>query len=180
MAEYADNVYNEEEDSQRGRYLTFTIEDDVYGVSIRFVTEIIGIQSVTKVPETPDYIKGITNLRGRIIPLIDVRLKFGKPEIPYTDRTCVVVADTGEVIVGLIVDRVDDVLTIPDDRLAAAPEGMLGFEDRYVEGVGNMDDKAILLLDMERFLRADEAEAVEGATGQSGAAATIEGTGADE
>jgi purine-binding chemotaxis protein CheW len=168
MAEFVTGTYNEEEDSQRGRYLTFTIEDAVYGVSIRFVTEIIGIQSVTRVPETPDYIKGITNLRGRIIPLIDVRLKFGKPEIPYTERTCVVVADTGEMIVGLIVDRVDDVLTIPEDRIASAPEGALGFEDRYVEGVGNMDDKVILLLDMERFLRADEAEAAEGAVAAPG------------
>jgi purine-binding chemotaxis protein CheW len=159
MADRIGEMYSDEEDSQRGRYLTFTLEGNVYGVSIRFVTEIIGVQSITKVPNTPDFIKGIINLRGKIIPLIDVRLKFGKEEIPYTERTCIIVMDTGSVVVGLIVDSVDDVLTIPDEMKADAPDGRLGFEDRYIEGIGKVDDQVLLLLDMERFLRADEADA---------------------
>jgi purine-binding chemotaxis protein CheW len=159
MTDIIDEGYNDEEESQRGRYLTFTLDDNVYGVSIRFVTEIIGVQRITKVPNTPDFIKGIINLRGKIIPLIDVRLKFGKEEIPYTERTCIIVVDTGAMLVGLIVDKVDDVLTIPDDMKADAPDGRLGFEDRYIEGVGKVDDQVLLLLDMERFLRADEADA---------------------
>jgi len=159
MTDRIGEAYSDEEESQRGRYLTFTTGDNVYGVSIRFVTEIIGVQRITKVPNTPDFIKGIINLRGKIIPLIDVRLKFGKEEVSYTERTCIIVVDTGVMLVGLIVDKVDDVLTISDDMKADAPDGRLGFEDRYIEGVGKVDDQVVLLLDMERFLRADEADA---------------------
>jgi purine-binding chemotaxis protein CheW len=172
MSDMIDEVFDEEEDSQRDRYLTFTLDGNTYGVSIRFVTEIIGVQPITKVPETPDYIKGIINLRGKVIPLIDVRLKFGKKEIPYTERTCVIVVDTGELLVGLIVDTVDDVQAIPAGSVASAPDGSLGFEDRYIEGVGDVDGKVTLLLNMDRFLRAEEADAAERAAGaESGAEA---------
>jgi purine-binding chemotaxis protein CheW len=162
-----DELYTEE-DSQRGRYLTFTLDSDSFGVAIRFVTEIIGVQNITRVPETPDFIKGVINLRGRIIPIIDVRLKFGKPEIPYTDRTCIIVVEAGEANVGLVVDRVDDVLTIADENIAAAPDIGVGPESMYIEGVGNIDDGVLLLLDLERFLRPDEAEAA-GRAAEAGA-----------
>ena len=152
----------EEEDTQRGRYLTFTLEDNIYGLPIRFVIEIIGVQDATKVPETPDYVKGIINLRGRIIPLIDVRLKFGKEEIPYDERTCIIVIDVNAVAVGLIVDKVDDVLTLEDDQIALPPTGgSVGFENRYIEGIGKVNDAVLLLLDAEKLLRADEMEIIE-------------------
>jgi purine-binding chemotaxis protein CheW len=150
----------EEEDMQRGRYLTFSLDGNVYGLPIRVVTEIIGIQEPTKVPETPDYVKGVINLRGRIIPLIDMRLKFGRAEIPYNDRTCVIVIDAG-VVVGLVVDKVNDVLTILDGQIATPPEGMFGYENRYIEGVGKVGDMVQLLLDAEQLLRPDEIEIVE-------------------
>jgi len=152
----------EEEDTLRGRFLTFTVGENVYGLAIRFVTEIIGIQTATKVPETPDYVKGVINLRGRIIPLVDVRLKFGKEEIPYTERTCVIVIDVNSVAVGLIVDKVDDVLTLEDNQIALPPPGSsLGFENRYIEGIGKMEDTVLLLLDAERLLRAEEMDMIE-------------------
>ncbi|MDR2157503.1 MAG: chemotaxis protein CheW [Clostridiales Family XIII bacterium] len=160
MAELYDGE-NYEEDTQHGRYLTFTIEENVYGIPIRFVTEIIGIQGITKVPETPDYIKGVTNLRGKIIPLIDVRLKFGREEIPYDERTCIVVVDVVDVSVGLIVDRVDDVLTIEDNRIALPPESRLGFENRYIEGIGRAEDGVQLLLNIEKLLQHDEMDMIE-------------------
>ncbi|MDR0851775.1 MAG: chemotaxis protein CheW [Clostridiales Family XIII bacterium] len=149
----------EEEDTQRGRYLTFTLGENVYGIAIRHVTEIIGIQNITRVPETPDFIKGIINLRGKIIPLIDVRLKFGKEEIPYTERTCIIVASAGSVQVGLIVDKVDDVLTIEDDDIAPAPENRIGFENRYIEGIGKFGDTVQILLNTEKLLNNDELDA---------------------
>ena len=162
MAGFMEEDVFEEEDTQRGRFLTFTIEDNVYGLPIRFVTEIIGMQTATTVPETPDYVKGIINLRGRIIPLIDVRLKFGKEEIPYTERTCIIVIDINSVAVGLIVDRVDDVLTLEDHQIALPPTGgSLGFENRYIEGIGKMDDMVLLLLDAEHLLRTEEMEIIE-------------------
>ncbi|MDR1496729.1 MAG: chemotaxis protein CheW [Clostridiales Family XIII bacterium] len=161
----ADELFTENEDSQHGRYLTFTLDDDVFGISIRFIREIIGIQNITKVPETPDFIKGIINLRGKIISIIDVRLKFGKEEIPYTERTCVIVVEMNGMIVGLIVDKVDDVLTIPDEDIASAPDGRLGFEVMYIEGIGSVDDQVLLLLDLDKFLRSDEVDAAGRAAG---------------
>ena len=156
METFFGDVY-EEEDTQRGRFLTFTLEDNIYGLPIRFVTEIIGIQEATRVPETPDYVKGIINLRGRIIPLIDVRLKFGKVEIPYNERTCIIVIDVNSASIGLIVDKVEDVLTIDDSQIAAPPEnGKVGFENRYIEGIGKVGEQVQLLLDAEKLLQTEE------------------------
>ena len=163
-----DNGFEEEEDTQKGRYLTFTVDGNVYGLSIRYVIEIIGIHTATKVPETPDYVIGIINLRGRIIPLIDVRLKFGKEEIPYTERTCIIVIDVDSVAVGLIVDRVNDVLALDDSQIAPPPPGgALGFENRYIEGIGKLEDIVILLLDAEKILRAEEMEMIENIADQN-------------
>ena len=162
MAGFIEEEEFEEEDTQRGRFLTFTLEDNIYGLPIRFVTEIIGVQIATKVPETPDYVKGIINLRGRIIPLIDVRLKFGKEEIEYDERTCIIVIDVNNVAVGLIVDKVDDVLTLEDDQIALPPTGgSVGFENRYIEGIGKLNDTVLLLLDAEKLLKTEEMELVE-------------------
>lgn len=163
METFFDDSFEEEEDTQRGRYLTFTLEDNVYGLPIRFVTEIIGIQEATRVPETPDYVKGIINLRGRIIPLIDVRLKFGKNEIPYNERTCIIVIDVNSASIGLIVDKVEDVLTIDDSQIAVPPEsGKVGFENRYIEGIGKVGEQVQLLLDAEKLLQTEEMLMLEG------------------
>ncbi len=150
-----------EEDTQHGRFLTFTLEDEVYGIEIKYVTEIIGIQSITKVPEVPDYVKGIINLRGKIIPVIDVRLKFAKPAMEYDDRTCIIVIDITEISVGLIVDNVDEVLTIDDQDIAAPPVNKTGFENRYIKGIGKAGDKVQLLLDCDRLLKTDEIEMID-------------------
>ena len=153
---------NMQEDTQHGRFLTFTLEDEVYGIEIKYVTEIIGIQSITKVPEVPAYVKGIINLRGKIIPVIDVRLKFGKEPMEYDDRTCIVVIDITELSVGLIVDNVDEVLTIDDKDVAAPPTNKTGFENRYIKGIGKAGDRVQLLLDCEKLLKNDEVEIIEG------------------
>ena len=147
---------NYEEDTQHGRYLTFTLEENTYGIPIRFVTEIIGIQPATKIPETPDFIKGIINLRGRIVPLIDVRLKFGKEEITYNERTCIIVVDVNGMQVGFIVDKVEDVLTIDDEDIAVPPKSELGFENRYIDGIGKVDNSVVLLLNAEKLLKNEE------------------------
>ena len=160
-----DNIINNQEltveDTQHGRFLTFTLEENVYGIPIKFVTEIIGMQTITSVPETPEYLKGIINLRGKIVPLIDVRLKFGKKEIEYNERTCVIVVDVEGLSVGLIVDMVDDVLTIPDDKIAPPPVGTGGYDNRYIEGIGQTDSQVLLLLDAERILKSDEVALME-------------------
>jgi len=161
-----ENIINSEEqtaveDTQHGRFLTFTLEENVYGIPIKYVTEIIGMQTITTVPETPDYLKGIINLRGKIVPLIDVRLKFGKQEIEYNERTCVVVVDVDSLSVGLIVDMVDDVMTIADDKIAPPPIGTGGYDNRYIEGIGQADDQVLLLLDTSKILKSDEISLIE-------------------
>jgi len=152
---------NFEEDTQHGRFLTFSLEDEVFGIEIKYVTEIVGIQSITKVPEVPPCIKGIINLRGKIIPVIDVRLKFGKEAIAYNDRTCIVVIDIEEVSVGLIVDNVEEVLTIDDASISPPPSNKTGFENRFMKGIGKVGGKVQLLLDCERLLKNDEIEIIE-------------------
>jgi len=107
-------------------------------------------------------VKGIINLRGKIIPVIDVRLKFGKPSIEYNDRTCIVVIDITEVSVGLIVDNVDEVLTIGDENIAAPPANKTGFENKYIKGIGKAGEIVQLLLDCEKLLKTDEMELIEG------------------
>jgi purine-binding chemotaxis protein CheW len=149
------------EDTLQGRFLTFTLGQEIYGIAIKYVVEIIGIQSITVVPEVPHYIKGIINLRGKIIPVIDVRLKFGKEPTEYNDRTCVIVIEIGEVSVGLIVDNVDEVLTIEEHDIAAPPANRTGFENRYIMGIGKIGNRVQLLLDCEKLLKSDEFGLVE-------------------
>jgi len=143
-------------DTMRGRYLTFALGEEVFGIEIRFVTEIIGIQPVNPIPETPDYIKGIINLRGKIIPVIDMRLKFKKQPEPYTDRTCIIVIETTSFSVGLIVDRVVEVLTMVDGDIVPPPNAWVGAGIRYVSGIGKVDGQVKLLLDCEKLFTDDE------------------------
>ena len=159
------NVYTEvleaSEDTQKGKFLTFAIGQETYGIEIRFVTEIIGIQPITSVPEVPSYVKGIINLRGKIIPVIDVRLKFRKEPIPYDDRTCIVVVDIDTLSVGLIVDNVAEVLNIQDENIVPPPNSKTGFHNRYIKGIGKVGNDVKLLLDCSRLLSDEETEVLE-------------------
>jgi|LGVF01.2.fsa_nt_gb purine-binding chemotaxis protein CheW len=161
MANNAIEKDNYEEDTQHGRFLTFALGNEVYGIEIKYVTEIIGMQSITKVPEVPSYIKGIINLRGKIIPVLDVRIQFGKEPIEYNDRTCIVVIDIDDVSVGLIVDTVEEVLTIDDDTIAPPPNNKTGIENRFMKGIGKVGGKVQLLLDCERLLKNNQMEIIE-------------------
>lgn len=115
-------VLEQEEDTMLGQYLDFSVDREVYGIGIRYVTEIIGMQPVSTIPEAPEYIKGIINLRGKIIPVIDMRLKFKKEPAGYTDRTCIIVMELEGKSAGLIVDSVSEVMTMSDENIAAPPE----------------------------------------------------------
>lgn len=145
-----------ETDTMRGRYLTFALGEEVFGIGIRYVTEIIGMQPVNAIPEAPDYIKGIINLRGKIIPVVDMRLKFGKAPIEYDDRTCIVVVDTDNMTVGLIVDKVSEVMTIDDENVVPPPNYKTGIRNRYLQGIGKVNSDVILLLECGKLF--DESE----------------------
>jgi purine-binding chemotaxis protein CheW len=135
----------ETEDTQHGRFLTFALGEEVFGIEIRFVTEIIGMQPITPLPEVPNFIKGIINLRGKIIPVVDVRLKFEKETVAYNDRTCIIVVETNEITVGLIVDKVAEVLMIEDENIA---------------GIGKDGEDVKLLLSCEKLFSDEEVRVI--------------------
>ena len=144
-------AYEEWEDTQEGRFLTFLVDGEALGLEIGYVKEIIGVQPIARLPDAPSYVKGIINLRGKIIPVIDMRLKFHKQEEEYTDRTCVIVVDTGGHIAGLIVDRVMEVLSIAQDDIVPPPEDSAG-SGSFIKGIGKADGQIKLLLDTEKLL----------------------------
>ena len=151
------NFLEQEEDTQKGRFLTFQIGGEVYGIEIKYVTEIIGIQPITEVPELPEYIKGIINLRGKIIPVMDIRLRFKKDWVAYNDRTCVIVVDIGIFSIGLIVDHVSEVLSIPEEEIADPPDVKNG-GNRYIKGIGKVGSEVKLLLDCDKLLNDKDME----------------------
>ncbi|MCX7708977.1 MAG: chemotaxis protein CheW [Clostridia bacterium] len=157
MGENMEQSVFEQEDTQRGRFLTFTLGRESYGIEIRYVTEIIGIQQITEVPELPEYIRGIINLRGKIIPVMDVRLRFKKDFREYNDRTCVIVIDISDLSIGLIVDSVSEVISIPDSEIVVPPE-MNKDSSKYIKGIGKVGSEVKLLLDCERLLNEDDIE----------------------
>lgn len=152
-AERTDFLEETEEDTMRGRFLTFAVGEEIFGIEIRYVTEIIGIQPINCLPEVPEYIKGIINLRGKIIPVIDMRLKLKKAEQGYTDRTCIVVVETNENSAGLIVDRVAEVIVIQDENIVPPPDVQSDTGSRYLSGIGKVDGGVVLFLDCELLFR---------------------------
>jgi purine-binding chemotaxis protein CheW len=154
-------VINQEEDTQKGKFLTFTLGNEAYGLEIKYVTEIIGVQEITEIPELPEYIRGIINLRGKIIPVMDVRLRFRKPFREYNDRTCIVVVDIKDISVGLIVDAVSEVMTIQDQDVVPPPELNKGLGNKYIKGIGKVGSEVKLLLDCSKLLNDDEVQNLE-------------------
>lgn len=141
-----------------GRYLTFYLDKTVYGIELANVLEIIQVQAITPVPNVPAYIKGVANLRGKIIPIIDVRTKFFLPEIPYTEKTCVIVVLIHEMQVGLIVDSVSDVLTVEIDQQSDLPNFGSSETNKYLASITKVGERVILNIDCEKFFRSDLSE----------------------
>jgi len=160
MAEILDEDLETSEDTQKGKFLTFSVGREAYGIEIKFVTEIIGIQEITEVPELPGYVKGIINLRGKIIPVIDVRLRFKKKPKQYNDRTCIVVIDIKGTSVGLIVDNVAEVINIDESNIVPPPDMKAGFHNHYVRGIGKVGTEVKLLLDCDKLLNDEELDSL--------------------
>ena len=146
-----------EEDTMYGRYITFRVDEQMYGIKIRYVTEIIGIQPVSQLPEMPSHIKGIINLRGKIIPVVDMRLKFKRSAAEYTEKTCILVIDNELICAGLIVDEVAEVLTITDENISPSPN-YGGVNCRYLEGIGKVGSDVKLLIDCEKLFNDEETD----------------------
>ncbi len=156
MSEEERQALEDEEDTQKDKYLTFLLEQETYGIDIRVVIEIIGIQAITGVPEVPEYVRGIINLRGKIIPVVDMRLRFKKEFRAYNDRTCIVVIEAEGVLIGLIVDGVSEVLDIPEGNVVPPPK-LKASQNRYIRGIGKTGEMVTLLLDWAKlFSEQDE------------------------
>lgn len=145
-------AYDEDEDTLMDRYLTFRIGDEDYAIEIRSVTEIIGIQKITEIPNIPNYIKGVINLRGQIIPILSVRLRFGMPEIPFNDRTCIVVIKIRGNDIGIIVDSVAEVMSIPAESITDAPVTNKGSHGKYIYGLGQVGAEVKIIIDIFKLL----------------------------
>jgi purine-binding chemotaxis protein CheW len=143
---------DENEDTQEGKFLSFRIGNEVYGIEIRHVTEIVGIQKITEVPDMPTYVKGVINLRGSVIPVVDVRLRFKMQPRDYDDRTCVIVVNVNESPIGLVVDAVKEVISILPDQISPPPSVAKGEVTRYIQGIGRFDQDVIILLAMDELL----------------------------
>lgn len=139
------------EDKQVPMFLTFALDSQVYGVPLERVLEIIGMMPITPIPETPPYVKGVINLRGKVIPVIDARIRFRLPAKPYEARTCIIVVLTGGWSVGVVVDTVSDVVAIPPETTEPAPPVTVS-GDHYLGGLGKVGEEVRLLLDVDRFL----------------------------
>ncbi|MCX7841717.1 MAG: chemotaxis protein CheW [Clostridia bacterium] len=157
---FSEDPGQQQEDTQKGKFLTFRLGSESYAMQISYVKEIIGIQPITEVPEMPEYIRGIINLRGKIIPVMDVRLRFKKPFKDYNDRTCVIIVDIREISIGLVVDSVSEVMFIPETEIVEPPEVGRG-SSRYIKAVGKVGNEVKLILDCYRLINEDEAKCME-------------------
>ena len=151
-----DDGEEDAEDTQKDKYLTFRIGDENYGISIRYVTEIIVVQRITEVPDTPAFVKGVINLRGKVIPVIDIRNRFSMELRDYDERTCIIVVEFSETAVGMIVDTVNEVVDIPEKNIDEPPKSHAGTKNNYLEGMGKIDNQVVILLDLNKVLFVEE------------------------
>ncbi len=146
---------------REGKFLTFELGEEEYGVEILTVREIIGVMSITTVPQTPAYMKGVINLRGKVIPVIDLRLKFSMSEAEHTQETCVIVVEVQNALIGIVVDSVSEVLEIKSEEIEAAPSFGQAIDTKFILGLGKAKGKIIILLGIEKVLSSEELELVE-------------------
>ena len=148
-----------------GKYLTFELADEVYGLEILKVQEIIGMMTVTRVPRTPEFVRGVVNLRGQVIPVIDLRLKFGLDPIEDTEKTCIVVVQVArgraKVTMGIIVDEVSEVMDIDGELIEASPSFGSSVDTEFILGMGKIDQTVVMLLDVDKVLSGGDIAAVE-------------------
>lgn len=145
---------------KEGKFLTLSLAGEEYGIEILKVKEIIGMMPITTVPLTPSFVKGVINLRGKVIPVVNLRLKFGMEEVAYTDRTCIIVVEIkrqgGSVLIGIVVDSVSEVLNIKANDIEETPAFGVRVDTNYILGMAKMSGGVKILLDIDRVLNADE------------------------
>lgn len=141
-------------DSEKGKFLTFKSGDEYFGIEIKYVKEIVGIQKITAIPEVEDYMKGLINLRGKIIPVIDVKVRFKQEPFEYNDRTCIIIINVNETTVGLIVETIAEVVNIEEENIVPPPTlNPKNVKNQYVYGLSKIGDSVKLLLDPNKLIK---------------------------
>ncbi len=150
---------------KEGKYLTFSLTDEEYGIGILKIREIIGMLPITSVPQTPPFVKGVINLRGKVIPVVDLRLRFSMDGIDYTERTCIIVVEiegqSGTVMIGIVVDAVSEVLNIKGEDIEDTPTFGTRLNTDYILGMAKMEGGVKILLDIDRVLSGEEIAVLE-------------------
>jgi purine-binding chemotaxis protein CheW len=150
---------------KEGKYLTFSLDNEEYGIGILKIKEIIGMMPITSVPQTPEFVKGVINLRGKVIPVLDLRLRFGMEPIDYTERTCIIVVEidgeSGTVMIGIVVDAVSEVLSIKGGDIEDTPTFGTRLNTDYILGMAKMEGGVKILLDINQVLSAEEINIIE-------------------
>lgn len=150
---------------REGKYLTLFLDREEYGIGILKIKEIIGMMPITAVPRTPEFVKGVINLRGKVIPVVDLRLRFGMDTLDYTERTCIIVVEiegsAGTVQIGIVVDAVSEVLTIAGENIEDTPTFGTKLDTDYILGMAKMEGGVKILLDIDKVLSAEDVSLLE-------------------
>ena len=150
------NEPQKKQDDELMQLVTFSIGEEEFGVDILKVQEIIRTMEITKVPKAPDFVEGVINLRGKVIPIIDLRRRFGLSSKEHDKHTRIIVIEINNMIVGFVVDSVSEVLRIPASTVEPPPAVVAGMESEYISGVGKLQDRLLILLDLDRLLSNDD------------------------
>ncbi|MEF3697216.1 chemotaxis protein CheW [Desulfolutivibrio sp.] len=150
------------QDAELMQLVTFSIGEEEFGVDILKVQEIIRMMEITKVPRAPDFVEGVINLRGKVIPIIDLRKRFGLSTREHDKHTRIIVIEINNMIVGFVVDSVSEVLRIPSNTVEPPPPVVSGLESEYISGVGKLEDRLLILLDLDRLLSGEERDVLTG------------------
>ena len=148
--------------TRAGKYLTFVLANESYGLEILKVREIIGLMDITAVPRTPAHVKGVINLRGKVIPVVDLRLKFGMSEAEHTEETCIIVVQVGAIEMGILVDKVSEVLNIQAQDIEDAPSFGTEVNTDFIMGMGKANGKVTILLDIAMVLGSQDLQGIAG------------------
>lgn len=155
-----EKILSARSDQRAGKYLVFQLGREEFGIQVMKVREIMGVQDITAVPQTPPHVKGVLNLRGKVIPVVDLRLKFGLPEVAYTQRTCIIVVqvqgDTSSLLMGIVVDGVAEVLNLVAADIENTPDFGHGVANAYLLGMAKVKDKVKILLDIDQVMTSQE------------------------
>ncbi len=163
MTQEMNNAAGQAADGQSTEFLTFTLGSEEYGLDILKVQEIRGYDAVTSIANTPSFIKGVINLRGTIVPIVDLRIKFHLGTVEYNQFTVVIILNLGQRVVGVVVDSVSDVLALTPEQIRPAPELTATLDTRYITGLGTTGERMLILVDIEKLMSSQEMALVEAA-----------------